>query len=276
MTKINQISANHTHNPYRDHAVLSMLTKCFWVILVVSFAGQVQASTYYFHNDHLGTPLVLTDEDQNVVWQGRYDPFGKVDETVALVEQNLRFPGQYLDRETGLHYNYFRDYDPETGRYVQSDPIGLYGGVNTYGYGFQNAIRFTDPTGEIPPQLFTAIIGGTMGFGFSILTQWVWNGIDCIDLSKAAKAGLASAIVAVVNPLGTYGNFKRAKKLSKIADRNSRNKLGKRASGRAGEQLLIGTAAAILPTSLQQAYELSKSDLDAESDSCKDKRNECK
>ncbi len=71
------------------------------------------------------TLLFLSDKDQNVVWQGEYSPFGGVTETVGAVEQNLRFPGQYFDAETGLYYNYFRDYDPSTGRYITADPIGL-------------------------------------------------------------------------------------------------------------------------------------------------------
>ena len=116
------------------------------LILLLS-ATTAHSATYYFHNDHLGTPQVLTDENQAVVWKGTYDPFGQVTETVATVEQNLRFPGQYLNRESGLHYNYFRAYDPSTGRYTQSDPIGLAGGISTYGYAYQSPTIFIDPQG---------------------------------------------------------------------------------------------------------------------------------
>jgi len=78
-------------------------------------ATPAQADTFFFHNDHLGTPQAVTNSTQQVVWQADYDPFGEVNETVSLDEQNLRFPGQYFDAETGLHYNYFRDYDPFDG-----------------------------------------------------------------------------------------------------------------------------------------------------------------
>ncbi|MBN1378392.1 MAG: RHS domain-containing protein, partial [Gammaproteobacteria bacterium] len=90
------------------------------------------ADVYYYHSDHLNTPQVMTDRLQQVVWQANYSPFGKADITVDDVVNNVRFPGQYFDQETNLHYNYFRYYDPATGRYITSDPIGLSGGINNY------------------------------------------------------------------------------------------------------------------------------------------------
>ncbi len=103
---------------------------------------------YYYHNDHLGTPQKLTDNLGKVVWQGKSEAFGKTTvDPASTVFNPLRFPGQYEDQETGLHYNYFRDYDPAVGRYVQSDPIGLEGGLNLYEYGKNNPLWRIDPKG---------------------------------------------------------------------------------------------------------------------------------
>jgi len=102
---------------------------------------------YYVHTDHLGTPIALTNEAGIVQWKAHYTPFGKVIVDVDTITNNIRFPGQYFDQETGLHYNYFRDYDPEIGRYIQSDPIGLAGGINTYGYVGGNPVNSVDPLG---------------------------------------------------------------------------------------------------------------------------------
>ncbi len=81
---------------------------------------------------------MLTDETGAIAWRASYDPFGLATVTLAtgspIPEMDIRFPGQYFDQETGLHYNYYRDYDPKSGRYVESDPIGLQGGLNTYAY----------------------------------------------------------------------------------------------------------------------------------------------
>jgi len=100
----------------------------------------------YLHTDHLFTPRLGTSDTRAVVWRWEGEAFGDADAQGAT-EVNLRFPGQYFDKETGQHYNYFRDYEPGTGRYIESDPIGLAGGFNTYGYALQNPLVLFDPDG---------------------------------------------------------------------------------------------------------------------------------
>jgi RHS repeat-associated protein len=112
-------------------------------------------STFYVHTDHLNTPRRVSRPSDNVVlWRWDPDPSGTTaanqdpDGDSNLFIYNLRFPGQYFDAETGLHYNYYRDgYDPAVGRYTQSDPIGLEAGVNTYSYVNSAPITDSDPTG---------------------------------------------------------------------------------------------------------------------------------
>jgi len=116
-----------------------------------------QEGIYYYHTDHLGTPIMLTDANQQVAWDATYDPFGKATVTTASVTNNLRFPGQYYDSETGLHYNMARYYWPEVGRYISPDPAGLNGNYsmgenkttqyNIYTYAFNDPINKTDSTG---------------------------------------------------------------------------------------------------------------------------------
>ena len=115
------------------------------------------AQIYYYHVDHLGTPQAMTNSTGTTVWKADYEPFGKATVRVNTIENNLRLPGQYYDRETGLHYNYFRDYDSDGGRYIQADPIGIAGGLNIYEYGRSNPLTYIDPLGlyglpwEAPP-----------------------------------------------------------------------------------------------------------------------------
>ncbi len=154
-------------------------------------------STFYFvHNDHLGTPQVITDANQNIVWGADYRPFGEVSTYINTIANNLRFPGQYFDAESNLHYNYFRDYDPSLGRYLQSDPIGLQGGLNTYGYVLQDPIRYTDPTGQyaIPypwliPILNEIVKGIAAGLGISMLMDDINDdsGDDSADDSEQCE-----------------------------------------------------------------------------------------
>jgi RHS repeat-associated protein len=107
---------------------------------------------YYFHTDHLNTPRVVVDKNNNPRWRWLAEPFGTTapetnPQSLGAFTQNLRFPGQYADQESGLFYNFFRDLDSTTGRYVQSDPIGLAGGINTYAYVEGNPISLVDVDG---------------------------------------------------------------------------------------------------------------------------------
>jgi RHS repeat-associated protein len=103
---------------------------------------------YFYHNDHLGTPQKLASASGAIGWSAVYDAFGKASVNAgSTVTNNLRFPGQYQDAETGLYYNYHRYYDPRTGRYVTADPIGLEGGVNPFAYALNNPLNLIDLLG---------------------------------------------------------------------------------------------------------------------------------
>jgi len=166
------------------------------------------AGIYYYHNDYLGTPQVMTNSDATVVWQAHYTPFGQTDVVVETVTNNIRFQGQYYDQESGLHYNYFRDYDPELGRYIQSDPIGLAGGINTYGYAYQNPVMNYDPDGRLILNLLSGGVGAILS-GYSAYKK----GGDFGDIASASIIGgvinafsgkaLFNAVVSVAGNLSS-------------------------------------------------------------------------
>jgi RHS repeat-associated protein len=110
-----------------------------------------QGGQYFFYqNDHLGTPQKITNVNGGVVWSAKYESFGKAQaEAGSTVENNLRFPGQYVDQETGLHYNYHRYYETGIGRYLTPDPIGLAGDINPFTYTSNSPINNFDPAGLV-------------------------------------------------------------------------------------------------------------------------------
>jgi RHS repeat-associated protein len=154
---------------------------------------------YAVQSDHLNTPRRLVQSDGQIAWQWAYSAFGDEKPTTAktrfanadlnqsfgattvpAVTFNLRYPGQYFDQESNLHYNYHRSYHPGGGRYTQSDPIGLDGGWNRFGYAEQNPMSFTDPLGQNAITggaaiggsiggLPGAIIGGVLGAGAMVI-----------------------------------------------------------------------------------------------------------
>lgn len=106
-------------------------------------SGQI----YFYQNNHLGAPSKMISAYGEMVWSVEYSVFGGANIGLQKQGNNLRFPGQYHDNEVGTYYNYHRDYDHRLGRYLQSDPIGLEGGINTYSYSQQNPVRYSDNTG---------------------------------------------------------------------------------------------------------------------------------
>ncbi|WP_235811824.1 RHS repeat-associated core domain-containing protein, partial [Pseudomonas syringae] len=159
-----------------DNMPLAQLTANF------STLGEVSSSKLiYLHVDHLNTPRLATDSTQALLWRWNSDAYGvgapeeDVDGDGKATTIALRFPGQIYDAQTQLSYNYHRDYNPDTGRYVQSDPIGLGGGRNTYAYVNANPMSYIDPMGLAAialPTWFDSIpdilpqVGRGVGLGF--------------------------------------------------------------------------------------------------------------
>ncbi len=120
---------------------------CEYVYLNGKPLAQLEPSdTLYRHTDYLGTSRAATNDSGTEVWRWNSDAFGNGAPT-GTATVNLRFAGQYLYSESSLHYNWNRYYDSETGRYTSSDPIGLEGGLNTFGYALANSVMYTDPKG---------------------------------------------------------------------------------------------------------------------------------
>ncbi len=157
-------------------------------------------STYFYHTDRLKKPVKITDVSGGVVWSATYDAYGQaqVDAGSTLVN-NLRLPGQYLDEESGLHYNRHRYYDPAAGRYIQADPLGLGNrpnagkyqtsqsciqgyndiDINYYVYADANPINKIDPFGTL-----------SIGLGVEVSTGCIPI-LGAVGIEASGKAGLA-------------------------------------------------------------------------------------
>jgi RHS repeat-associated protein len=106
---------------------------------------RIGSQYYWYQNDHQGTPQKIITTSGLVVWSATYDSFGNARIGAQGITSNLRFPGQYHDAETGLHYNLHRHFDPETARYLSTDPYGQ--GLNHYAYSLNNPLTLIDPLG---------------------------------------------------------------------------------------------------------------------------------
>ncbi len=128
---------------------------------------------YPVHTDQTGRPMVLsTTVGQSVEWQAQNLPFDRKVTDTTWFDQNVGFPGQYRDAEDGLYYNGNRDYDPLSGRYIESDPTGLKGGINTYVYAGANPISTIDPPGLSPDDVYSSVREA----GYAAISQY--NGLS--------------------------------------------------------------------------------------------------
>jgi RHS repeat-associated protein len=191
-------------------------------------AASPLAGMMFIHVDHLNTPRAIFDSAQQLRWTWeQQEPFGvnPPDEnpsSLGAYEFNLRFPGQYADKETNLHYNYFRDFDPVLGRYQQSDPMGLAGGADTYSYVNGSPLAFADPTGELsvaacgnpanaPACIAAGIIVGPVASmlvagAINSAIQYSQNG--CVDPTQLMDVmGDAGQVGMILGPFGGIRGF---------------------------------------------------------------------
>jgi len=174
-------------------------------------------SIYYVHANQLGAPVMVTrPADNAIMWRWDSDPFGTVvpnqnPQSLGTFVYNLRFPGQYYQAETGLNYNYHRDYDAAVGRYRQSDPIGLRGSsFSTYAYVRGNPISLKDPLGlcpscdaksltELLDQIAPYFQMATTAIDASPLPSTVKNIVNAANDDVIQPASNAQAIVNVLS-----------------------------------------------------------------------------
>ena len=176
--------------------------------------GESGQQTHYSHFDQIGILREITDKVGNLLWFGNYTGWGRLKEETRVTDsayQPFRLQNQYADRETGLHYNFFRYYEPDAGRFVNPDPIGLEGGFNVYQFA-PNAQDWIDPSGNIAfvPILIAmgvgALTGAATDAGMQVASN-VINGKDQNDIDYESVA-LCAGIGAIAGPvLGKVGKL---------------------------------------------------------------------
>jgi RHS repeat-associated protein len=211
---------DHTGKPLREYIWLGDTPVAMFTPDPVATNPPV---IYSIHTDHLNTPRVVTDKNNKVRWRWLAEPFGTTapetnPEGLGVFTQPLRFPGQYFDQETGLNYNWHRDYDPATGRYVQSDPIGIEGGLNTYAYVEGNPASLIDPYGLETCLLTTVGPGGIRDHAAVFTSSGDGSGGPAIydpagAYGPANQAGSGDLVIGNIASIKKYMDFHKQQKV---------------------------------------------------------------
>ncbi|ECY5492063.1 type IV secretion protein Rhs, partial [Salmonella enterica subsp. enterica serovar Montevideo] len=172
----------------------------------------------YYHTDVNGAPEEMTDGRGNIVWEAGYQVWGNLthEKETRPVQQNLRFQGQYLDRETGLHYNLYRFYDPDIGKFISGDPISIRGGINLYQYA-PNPISWIDPLG-----LAVDPIAKLEDRGYTGVTRTSGGGLDYSDSNALYNKRPGVNPVVTIEYSGDYlKDFERANTAAKLNQKST-------------------------------------------------------
>jgi RHS repeat-associated protein len=206
--------AGHAIGEYSGTGAL--IQETLWLGDVPVATIRPNGQLYYVHTNHLNAPIRVTRaSDNKLIWAWNADPFGTTaanenPENAGLFQYNLRFPGQLYDSLNGLHHNYWRDYDPALGRYIEGDPIGLtLWTLSLYPYADSDPVNNIDSDGRLPLPLITGLIGAGAGAVGNITGQLSVSSckpFSWTDLAVATGGGFVAGVIAPYVSEGVFGS----------------------------------------------------------------------
>lgn len=207
-----------------DAATGATLREYIWLddmpVAVVTDIAAATPTIYAVHVDHLKRPIAMSDAAKAMVWQARWLPYGAPQSITGTASLDARFPGQWFQIESGLHYNWHRHYDPSIGRYTQPDPLGFVDGPSVFAYAGNSPLMQIDKDGRLiwllPAIARGVIIGASANFAVQFGMNLGANGLDwrlalkCIDIADVAISGALGGVGLGVVGNAIKGDLRRA------------------------------------------------------------------